>query len=293
MIIDILEVLQEYRKGNKDVINTLFTLAYKRDCIYEHYSHNEVYINDAGLMKNVQCLFNVFKKPYKAENEKGKCIKHREQIYCGDIEDAKQDGIRVFMSLAEDFSFQPKSSDEVYKRFKYELCKLFNESIKFSAYAIEETAFDEDGEGYSLIDDYADENAEFDLYRIENDYAEDVDTSDNYIGEFRELHDNVLKNDITELLRPDAYVQRNVINLIKNNYYLRWDRIKQERRLPEMVELVGEYNQIYDTEISPVRFSEVLSDLYKILCETTTTLKGATLTRREYKKKNKDRNLEI
>jgi len=182
-------MLQEYRKGNKDVINTLFTLAYKRDCRYEHYSHNEVYINDAGLMKNVQCLFNVFKKACKVENKKGKCIKHREQIYCGDIEDAKQDGIRVFMSLAEDSSFQPENSDELYKRFKYELCKLFNESIKLSAYAIEETAFDEDGDGYSLIDDYADENAEFDLYRIENDYAEDVDYKRyKYIGVYDELY---------------------------------------------------------------------------------------------------------
>lgn len=240
-------------------------------------------------MKNIQCLFNTFKKPYKVKNKKGKCIKHSEQIYCGDIEDAKQDGIRVFMSLAEDFSFQPESSDELYKRFYCKLCKLFNESIKFSAYAIEEISVDKNGDSYSLIDDYVDENAEIDLYRIENDYAEDVDYKRyKYIGVYEELY-TVVKNDFTTLLRTDAYVQRNVIDLIKSNYHLRWDSAKQEHRFPHMKELLSEYNCKYNANLCPERFSEVFSDLYRILCEGTKTLGDVPLTRREFKDKNREK----
>ncbi len=88
---------------------------------------------------------------------------------------------------------------------------------------------------------------------------------------------------VTDLCSPNATAQREVIDLIKSKYKYRYYSKDDCLDLPKDIEMISFYQLKYRKEISQQQYSSVLDELFKIMCDCTSDLKGLNITRKQYK----------
>ena len=269
--IEIIEVLQEYRNGNKDILNTLYSdkVKYKNNSGFKFYDRSQFVILDNGIRSISNKTYNIFKQS--GINEKAG--KYTESTYCGNENDFAKETIMVLIRLFNDKKFVPATSKEVYGQLKYNLKKYLNNSLN-SVCSISDvfTNYDDDDNEECSYYDFISQMPDFDF----------SEKHEGYIGEIKELMDILKTYDIMDFCSPNATAQKDIIDLIKKTYKYRYYPDKDDCRLPKEFEMISAYQLKYGREISQQQFSAVLDELFKILCDCTSDLKGIDVTRTQY-----------
>lgn len=267
--IELIEVLQEYRNGNKDILNTLYSDKVKY-CYCDGmkiYDSGQFLIIDEGIARIINTTYRLFTK-YGAYKKQGK---YYEQVYCGTKADFQKDTIMILLEIFNDITITPATSSELYGLLKYKLKKFMNNKIKISAYSISDVFTDNDNEECSYYN-FISQMPDFDFSQ----------KNEGYIGEMKELMDILRAYDIKDLCSSNATAQKDIIDLLKNNYKYRYYPQKDCCELPKDFEMISMYQLRYGKEMSQQQYSAVLDELFKILCDCTSDLKGVKITRKQY-----------
>lgn len=267
--IEIIEVLQEYRNGNKDILNTLYSdkVKYKNNSGFKFYDRSQFVILDNGIRSISNKTYNLYKK-YGINEKAGK---YTESIYCGNENDFDKETIMVLIGLFKDKNFVPATSKEVYRQLQYNLKKYMNNSLN-SVCSINVFTDNDNDECYYYK--FVSQMPDFDFN----------EKNEGYIGEMKELMDILKTYDIKDFCSPNATAQKDIVDLIKNNYKYRYYPQKDCCDLPKDFEMISMYQLKYGKEISQQQYSAVLDELFKILCDCTSDLKGVNITRKQYRK---------
>lgn len=273
-------LFNEYRNGNKDVFNKLFVSRakkrMKKDRTVE-YIGGELILFDFELESILKKIYRNYTKPYKFSRE-SECPKFHEQVYNGTFEDLKADAVMVLYKLFSDKDFSPKTSGEIYKRLENDLKEFLGGTIEKSAYAISENVSRE-GKNISL----------FDLIPARNNKSR---ISSKYHGVFEEIFDIVSNYDVKLFLKGDAFVQRNIIDLIKKYYKPTYDLQTDMNIYPRQKDMIIYYQHEYGETISQPAYSAAVEGILKAICECTVSLKGKSVRRSDFVK-NKEEQEEI
>ena len=130
---DLIEILGEYRNGNRIEFDKLFT---SEDNFNRKggYTGTDVIINDSGLDLLAYRIFEHYKKRAKFSPKKDGIAKYSEQPYFGTLNDVKMEMYIVLKELFDDKDFIPKDLGEIYKnvknKFYFYLKFRFKEIIK-------------------------------------------------------------------------------------------------------------------------------------------------------------------
>lgn len=210
--IEIIEVLQEYRNGNKDILNTLYSdkVKYKNNSGFKFYDRSQFVILDNGIRSISNKTYNIFKQS--GINEKAG--KYTESTYCGNENDFAKETIMVLINLFNDKSFVPATSKEVYGQLKYNLKKYLNNSLN-SVCSISDvfTNYEDDDNEECSYYDFISQMPDFDF----------SEKHEGYIGEIKELMDILKTYDIMDFCSPNATAQKantfkEALGYTKNNY---------------------------------------------------------------------------
>lgn len=274
--IDMIGLLNEYRSGQKDAFEKLFLSRAKREMKKDRtveYIGSELIIFDFELESILKKIYKYYTKPCKFPRE-SECPKFHEQVYNGSFEDLKSDAIMVLYRLFSDKDFSPKTSGEIYQRLEYDLKEFLNGTIKTSEYAVSENVSCE-GKNISL----------FDLIPAKNNKSR---ISSKYHGVFEEIADIVSNYDIKTLLRSDAFVQRNIVDLIKKYYKPTYDPQTDMNTYPRQKEMIVFYRHEYGETISQPAYSAAVEGILKAICECTVSLKGKSVKRADFIKNEEE-----
>lgn len=273
-LIDMISLYNEYKNGNRDVFNKLFISRVKRDKRKnDDYIESKLIIFDIELECISKKIYGYYKMPYKFPRE-SKCPKFYEQIYNGSFEDLKADAVMVLHKLFNDKNFAPQTSGEIYQRLEYDLKKYLDSTIETSAYTISENVSCE-GKNISL----------FDLIPAKNNR---VDYQGKYHGVFEEIAGVVNNYDVKKLLKGDAFVQRNIIDLIVKYYRLTYNPTLDMNAYPRQKDMISYYQYEYGETISQPAFSAALEGILKAICECTVSLKGKPVRRSDFIKNKEE-----
>ena len=241
------------------------------------YIGSELIIFDFELESILNKIYTYYTKPYKFPRE-SECPKFHEQVYNGSFEDLKADAVMVLYKLFNNKDFRPQTSGEIYQRLEYDLKRFLDGTIEVSAYSISENASYE-GKNFSL----------FDLIPFKS--GKNI-ASYNYQGVFQEIFDIVSSYDIKVLLKGDAFVQRNVVDLMKKYYKPTYDPQTDMNTYPKQKDMISYYKYEYGETISQPEYSCAVEGILKAICECTVSLKGKPVKRSDFVK-NKEEQEEI
>ena len=205
IITELINVFKEYRNGNQDVFNILYTDKVQ----YKRYIYNEGHfvIVDESVAKIVNNTYKLFKK-HGAYNNQGKYF---EQVYVGTRDDFSKDAIIILLEIFRDKDVDFNSSKEICELLKYKLKKYVNNVIGVSVYSISDIYTDDEGGECSYFK-FVGQMPDF-------DYSE---KNEGYTGEIKELMDMLKHYNIKEFCSPNATVQKEIIDLINSKIDLQY-----------------------------------------------------------------------
>ena len=284
--IELIDVFNEYRNGNKKIFDTLYrdeveyTYGNKQDDDTEFdedddgrkYKRSHFKLTDINLERIIINRYREFIE-FGVDTEHNK---YSDSVYCGTIEDLKKTAIAILHQMFKDQSFNPQTSSEIYQTLTYKLKLFLGKSIGTSVHYNSDIFVNSDDKEcsyYSLIKNpcqsgFIDEDEE--------------DLKGKYIGEIRELM-NILKTyDIKELCSSNATTQINVIELLQRYHNYKYYPNKDEIRLPKDFEMISMYQLKYNEELSQQRYSAVLDEIFNLLSNCVIELKGTSFTRNQY-----------
>ena len=266
IITELIDIFAEYRNGNKDIFNNLYTDKVQ----YKRYIYNEGHfvIADESIAKVVNNTYRLFKQRGVHINQG----KYFEQVYIGTRDDFSKDAIMILLGIFRDKDVDFSSSKEICGLLKYKLKKYVNNVIGVSVYSISDIYTDDEGDECSYFK-FVGQMPDF-------DYSE---KNEGYIGEIKELMDILKYYNVTDFCSPNATTQREIIDLIKSKYKYRYYSKDDCCDLPKDIEMISFYQLKYRKEISQQQYSSVLDELFKIMCDCTSDLKGLNITRKQYK----------
>lgn len=290
---DLINIFEDYRNGNKKALDKLFRSNVEKNKIGDYIQGNLI-ILDEELFFITNKIYRYYSTPYKfakknkdkknndfKENKSAKDKRYatynepppkfREQVYCGSLNDLMSDAVLVLYKMFDDKSFVPQTSDEIYIEFYYRLLKCASDNIESSAYSIFENVFCEncDGEELSL----------FDLVAVKNNNSR---MSSKYHGIFQEIASIIDNYDVKSLLKGDAFVQRNIIDLIRKYYKPTYDPQTDMNTYPKQKDMISYYQHEYGETISQPVYSAAVEGILKAICECTITLKGKSIKRSDF-----------
>lgn len=289
IIAELIDVFKEYRNGNKEIFDTLYrdeieyTYANKQDDDTEFeededdnddgrkYKRSHFKLTDVNLERIIINRYSEFTE-FGIDTEHNK---YSDSIYCGTIEDLKKTAIAILHQMFKDQSFNPHTSSEIYQTLTYKLKLFLGKSIGMSVHYNSDIFVNSDDEEYSY----------YSLIKnpCQSGFIDEEDVKSDYIGGFRELI-NILKTyDVSELCSPNATTQRNVIELLQRYHNYKYYPNKDEIRLPKDFEMISMYQLKYNEELSQQRYSAVLDEIFNLLSNCVIELKGASLTRNQYR----------
>lgn len=264
-------LFNEYRNGNKDAFNKLFFSRAKRRMRKDRtveYIRSELILFDFELESILKKIYTHYTKPWKLSRE-SKCPKFHEQVYNGTFEDLKADTAMILYKLFNDKNFRPQTSGEIYQRLEYDLKKFLDDTIKTSAYAAVSENVSYEGKNISI----------FNLLPARSNKSK---TSTKYHGVFEEIFDVVNNYDIKVLLKGDAFVQRNIVDLIKKYYKPTYDPQTDMNTYPKQKDMIAFYGHEYGETISQPEYSCAVEGILKAICECTVSLKGKPVRRSDF-----------
>ncbi len=258
--VDVYSIWSEYKNGNKKIYDKLLR---NNDIFNEsgNYITTDLLFNDPILEEIAHKAYNVYRKPYKFKKGSS-CPKFHEMTYCGTLSDVRSELWMVLHDLFECDYFYPKSSKAIYEQVNYSLLVRLGENIKTSQYAFSENTVNDDGEKISILDMIPKRDLRFNgLYEMNT----------GYYGVYREIHDIVTNYDVKKLLRSNAHVQCNIIDLIQKYYKPCYDDIKDMQIYPEQKDMIEYYEKEYGVKISQPEYSAALENIfsgyYSMHCE--------------------------
>ena len=225
-------------------------------------------IVDANAAKVTNNVYRLFTQ-YGTFIEQGKYFK---QVYIGSKDDFQKDAIMILLEIFKDKSFDAETTKDICGKLKHRLKKYINDTIKTSV--------------SSISDIYSDENDDECSYFETVSEMPDFDSNENgegYIGEIKELMDILKHYNAKDFCSPNATVQREIIDLIKSKYKYRYYSENDCCDLPKDIDMISFYQLKYRKEISQQQYSSVLDELFKIMSDCTSDLKGLNITRKQYK----------
>ncbi len=267
----IFKIFTEYKNGNKKIYDKLLR---NKDIFNEsgNYITTDLLFNDPILEEIAHKAYNVYRKPYKFKKGNS-CPKFHEMTYCGTLSDVRSELWMVLHDLFKCDYFYPKSSKAIYEQVNYNLLVRLGENIKTSQYAFSENTVNDDGEKISILDMIPKRDLRFyGLYEMNT----------GYYGVYREIHDIVTNYDIKKLLRSNAHVQRNIIDLIQKYYKPCYDDIKDMQTYPEQKDMIEYYEKEYGVKISQPEYSAALENIFQVIIQCTVSLKAKNIKRSDF-----------
>lgn len=277
-ILDLINIFNEYRNGNKTVIDKLFT-SKDRFNRKGGYIGTNVVILDIGLDNLANSIYYHYQKKAKFTQKNGSISKFSESPYLGTENDVKMEMFIVLREIFDDTCFDPKTSEKIYKEVKNRLQRRLGKIIGKSAFAFSENVVNGNGEEISLLDVVE----SYGLLSCEPPFiGNELDKNDfKHRHEIAEILNVLKKHDIKTLIRANAHAQMNFIDFLKKNYHLVYLSKEQSVRYPLEKELLKKYCQKYG-DISQQRFSAMLRQLFDLLCSCTVTINNNVVTRETY-----------
>jgi len=275
---NLIEVLREYRNGNRVEFDKLFTSKDKFNR-KGGYIRTDVIINDTGLDLLAYRIFEHYKKKAKFSPKKDGIAKYSEQPYWGVLNDAKMEMYVVLRKLFDDMDFIPETSKQIYEAIKNKLQRRLGKTIEKSVSALSENIVTADGDTISLfniVESYG-------LLSCESPFSgNELDKDDfKHRREISEILNILEKHDIKNLIQNNAVAQLNFVDFLKENYRLVYRAKEQAMRYPSEKELFTKYCQEYG-DISQQRFSAMFRQLFDLLCNLTTTINNNFVSREMY-----------
>lgn len=275
---DLIEILGEYRNGNRIEFDKLFT---SEDNFNRKggYTGTDVIINDSGLDLLAYRIFEHYKKRAKFSPKKDGIAKYSEQPYFGTLNDVKMEMYIVLKELFDDKDFIPKDLGEIYKNVKNKLQRRLGKAIEKSASALSENYVTADGDVISLFDII--ENCGY--LTCESPFiGNELDKNDfRHRFEIMEILNILRKYSIQDLLQGNATAQKNFVDFLNENYKIVYDHREQCVRYPTEKELLTKYCQIHGN-VSQQRYSKMLRQLFDLLCSCTMGVNNYVVTRETY-----------
>lgn len=253
----LLEILKEYRNGNKDAFNKLYT-----DMVLSSGDTNckdKIKIHDKGL----DCTINKTYRDFIIEGKtnKKKCI----ASFKGSKDDMKLIFIAELYSLFEDENFEPVNESAIFKALKYKVVSQLQAELKNLPVTKSLHMYNTDtDEEFEIIPEQL----------IIRPFEEEPKSG--YSGVNKELLKVVKSVNIEDMCRKNAEVQINVANLIKK-YYKQTDR-----EFPTLEKMLYYYECEYGYEITKDIYSRALNNLFSLICKNSTVFKGLNINRRDY-----------
>lgn len=296
---ELIDIFNKYKNGDKSAFDTLFETEIEKDKLGGYIQSNLI-IRDEELLFITNKIYRYYSMPYKfakknrdkqtndfKENKSAKEKRYKiynepppkfcEQVYCGSLNDLMGDAVLILCKMFDDKSFVPQTSGEIYIEFYYRLLKCAGENIKTSAYTFSENIICEncDGEELSL----------FDLVAVKKN---NNNMSCKYHGVFEEIADIISRYDIKTLLKGDAFVQRNIVDLIKKYYKPTYNPTLDMNTYPRQKEMLAYYKYEYGESIEQSAYSAALENILKAICQCTINLKGKTIRRADFIKNKEE-----
>lgn len=275
---DLINIFNEYRNGNKKVFEELFT-SKDRFNRKGGYIGTNVVILDIGLDNLANSIYYHYQKKAKFTQKNGSISKFSETPYLGTGNDVKMEMFIVLREIFDDTCFDPKTSEKIYKEVKNRLQRRLGKIIGKSAFAFSENVVNGNGEEISLLDVVE----SYGLLSCESPFAgNELDKDDfKHRREISEILNVLKKHDIKTLIQVNAYAQLDFVDFLKENYHLVYGAKEQPMRYPSEKELFTQYCQMYG-DISQQRFSAMLRQIFNLLCDVTTTINNNFVSRKMY-----------
>lgn len=275
---DLINIFNEYRNGNKKVFEELFT-SKDRFNRKGGYIGTNVVILDIGLDNLANSIYYHYQKKAKFTQKNGSISKFSETPYLGTRNDVKMEMFIVLREIFDDTCFDPKTSEKIYKEVKNRLQRRLGKIIGKSAFAFSENVVNGNGEEISLLDVVE----SYGLLSCEPPFiGNELDKNDfKHRHEIAEILNVLKKHDIKTLIQVNAYAQLDFVDFLKENYHLVYGAKEQPMRYPSEKELFTQYCQMYG-DISQQRFSAMLRQIFNLLCDVTTTINNNFVSREMY-----------
>lgn len=216
----------------------------------------KIKIHDKGLFHLINGVYKTFKTPFKTRYKK--CI----AVYSGDLEDMKALFIMELQRLFDDSKFMPSEESAIFKKLKYNVVKHLNNELENEPVTKGLYIRGVDGEIFEITPGSV------------NPFEKSPGAG--YSGINKKIL-RVIKNvDITKLCQKNSFVQLNIANLIKKYYF------EEDGKLPSLNTMLSYYKKEYCCEITASEYSRALNNLFKLICNNVTELKGSDINRRDY-----------
>lgn len=278
---DLFNIFNEYRNGNKTVINELFICknGFKHRGSRSSYSEADIIVNDPILDSLAYKIYHHYKLKAKFSKKKHGISKFNESPYFGTENDVKMEMFIVLRELFDDMNFNPENSRKIGEAIKYRLQKRLGKFIGKSVYALSENTANGYDEEFSLLDTVE----SWGLLTCESPFiGDELDRDDfKHRHEISEILNILCKYDISKLLQCNATAQMNFVDFLRKNYHLVYVAKEQSMRYPTERELLEKYCREYG-DISQQRFSAMLRQLFDLLCSCTTIINNHVVTREKY-----------
>ena len=278
---DLLNIFNEYRDGNKKALDELFIFkdGFKYRGSRSSYSEADIIVNDPILNALAEKIYRHYKSKAKFTKKKNGISKFSESPYLGTENDVKMEMFVVLRELFDDMNFNPKNSKEIGEVVKYRLQRRLGKIIGKSTLALSENIVNGNGEEFSLFDIVE----SYGLLSCESSFiGNELDKNDfKHRYEIAEILNVLEKHDIKTLIQNNAVAQMNFVDFLRKNYHLIYDVKDQSMRYPAEKELLVKYCQEYG-DISQQRFSAMLRQLFDLLSSCTTNINNYVVTREKY-----------
>lgn len=268
------EIFNAYRNGNKDVFNQLARDRVKLNNS-GYYDHSDFTLI-SPLDNLSDALYREYAVPYK-RSKGSKYPKYYEAVYNGSYQDMRKDVVMILFRLFNDESFTVSTEEELYGRLKYAVTEYINKSISISAMSVTDETENEDGETCSLYDMTADRTVDIETAVTDPESQ----SKKEYLGCIKELQQVIKSCDISALCVKNAAVQQNIIRLITKYYMPHYNELSDMFKFPKDSEMRELYCREYG-HIEQSQYSRALNNVFKMLCDCTTSLNGYKLSRTKF-----------
>lgn len=268
------EIFNAYRNGNKDVFNQLARDSVKLNNS-GYYDHSDFTLI-SPLDNLSDALYREYAVPYK-RSKGSKYPKYYEAVYNGSYQDMRKDVVMILFRLFNDESFTVSTEEELYGRLKYAVTEYINKSISISAMSVTDETENEDGETCSLYDMTADRTVDIETAVTDPESQ----SKKEYLGCIKEMQQVIKSCDISALCVKNAAVQQNIIRLITKYYMPHYNELSDMFKFPKDSEMRELYCREYG-HIEQSQYSRALNNVFKMLCDCTTSLNGYKLSRTKF-----------
>lgn len=119
IITELIEVFKEYRNGNKDIFDSLYSdkVKYTYSDGMKEYDECHFIIVDASAAKVTNNVYRLFTQ-YGTFIEQGKYFK---QVYKGSKDDFQKDAIMILLEIFKDKSFDAETTKDICGKLKHRL----------------------------------------------------------------------------------------------------------------------------------------------------------------------------